>query len=103
MFLRTITVASAVGLAVMPAAPAAHADTANESRYISDIQALGVITSPRAILADGYRVCDALNDGDSPTAVAGEMYANSQEFNGSRGLTLEVAKAIVRTAVEDLC
>jgi hypothetical protein len=36
-------------------------------------------------------------------AAAGMMFANSQSANGSAGLTLDAAKAIVRTAVNDLC
>ena len=81
----------------------AHADTANESQYVSDVEALGIEENPHGILADGYRVCDLLNDGSSPTAVAGMMYANSQQANGSQGLTLDLAKQIVEKAVADLC
>jgi hypothetical protein len=57
--------------------------------------------NPHGILADGCRVCDLLNNGTSPTAVAGMMYANPQSVNGSAGITLDLAKAMVRAAVQD--
>jgi hypothetical protein len=93
MLLRATLIAAAIGL--LSFAALAHADTGNESQYVSDVQALGV--------ADGYRVCDLLNGGASPTAVAGMIYANSQQSEGSRGVTLDIAKQMVDAAIGDLC
>jgi Protein of unknown function (DUF732) len=101
LLLRATLIAAAIAL--LSFAALAHADTGNESRYVSDVQALGVAENPHGILADGYRVCDLLNGGASPTAVAGMIYANSQQSEGSRGVTLDIAKQMVDAAIGDLC
>ena len=74
MLLRATLIAAAIAL--LSFAALAHADTGNESRYVGGVQALGAVENPHGILADGYRVCDLLNDGASPTAVAGMIHAN---------------------------
>jgi hypothetical protein len=100
--IRPVIVA-AVGVAVMSVAPAAHAEGGNEGQYVSDVQASGIHANAQDIVTDGYRVCHMLNDGMPPTAVAGTLYGNSQSANGSEGISLDQANAIVKAAVQDLC
>jgi hypothetical protein len=50
MLLRATLIAAAIAL--LSFAALAHADTGNESQYVSDVQALGVVENPDGILAD---------------------------------------------------
>jgi hypothetical protein len=50
MLLRATLIAATIAL--LSFAALAHADTGNESQYVSDVQALGVVENPHGILAD---------------------------------------------------
>ncbi|HTZ16254.1 MAG TPA: hypothetical protein VMC78_22005 [Mycobacterium sp.] len=52
MLLRATLIAAAIAL--LSFAALAHADAGNESQYVSDVRALGVVENLHGILADGY-------------------------------------------------
>jgi hypothetical protein len=53
MLLRATLIAAAIAL--LSFAALAHADTGNDSQYVSDVQALGVVENPHGILTDVSR------------------------------------------------
>jgi Protein of unknown function (DUF732) len=79
MVSRLLAVAVAMlGFGVLGAAGTAHAD-ANDQKFIALIQSEGITdhVSPSHAIDAAHNVCQKLDDGETPTAVANDVLNNS--------------------------
>ena len=95
--------ALAVGAASVAFSPAAHAATAGEIAFLTDLESAGVHSSNiDDAIASGHSICSQLAAGVSTGAIEMQIYGSSHQSQDT-GVSPYQATQIVRYAVRDIC